>query len=329
MCEAKKTGGPQVSRNILARTSSRSHLPACLIAALIGLPALCYSQPSQNDLAQQAAQLEQSGNFQDAERLWAQLAARHPADFAAQANLGLALSHLGRYKEAAAAYRKALQLNPHQAPIQFNLGLAEFKQGHFAAAIAAFRVASAAPALPKAQIDTLLGLSYYGEHSYAQAVSALTVAAKADPENPELHYVLAESCLRSAKIDCAMRESRRVLELKPDSAEAHILLGEAFDGTQQTKEAIAEFSAAEAANPAQPEVHFGLGYLYWKERQYDEASNQFEQELQHDSQNAQSYTYLGDIAYRNGDDSAAKLNLKKAIELQPNIRLAYFDLGCV
>jgi Tfp pilus assembly protein PilF len=44
---------------------------------------------------------------------------------------------------------------------------------------------------------------------------------------------------------------------------------------------------------------------------------------------AQAYAYLGDIALHSNDDAAAEPLLHKAVALQKDIRLAYFDLGCV
>ena len=99
----------------------------------------------------------------------------------------------------------------------------------------------------------------------------LTAASANDPSNLELHYVLAESCLRARQQECALAESQKILALDPNSGQAHMLLGEAYDGTSKTSEAIAEFSAAATANPALPDVHFGLGYLYWKKQDYQPA----------------------------------------------------------
>ena len=44
---------------------------------------------------------------------------------------------------------------------------------------------------------------------------------------------------------------------------------------------------------------------------------------------ALAYTYLGDIALHNNDDATAESLLLKATRLQEDVRLAYFDLGCV
>jgi Flp pilus assembly protein TadD len=276
---------------------------------------------------QQAMLLTQQGKFREAKEAWLQLAAHDPTDYVIEANLGLVLAQLGEYKEAIAAYHKSLASHPGEPSVQMNLGLAEFKQGNFAAATSYFSSLASAKT-PDPRIETLLGLSYYGEQLYTKAIPHLTIASQNDPSNPELHYVLAESCLHGMKPECSLSESQKLLELSPDSAEAHMLLGEALDDARRDNEAIAEFTAAEAANSSQPNVHFGLGYLYWKKHDYEQAAPEFQKEVEHDPKSAQSYTYLGDIAYRDNDDEA-RASLLKAVHLQPNIRLAYFDLGCI
>ena len=276
----------------------------------------------------QAKSLMQNGRFQEAEKVWRQLELKNPKDSAVHANLGLVLARQGKFANAVMEYRKALEFNPHQKDVEFDLGLAEFKQGHFAAAVSAFKSVSAV-----GQADSrtllLLGMSYYGEHQYSKAVPYLTSVDELQPSNIELHYILAESCLRSSNAQCAISKCKQILEMNPQSAQAHMLLGEALDGTYKTKDAITEFLAAERVAPREPGVHFGLGYLYWELHDYDKAAPEFELELKNDSRNAQAYTYLGDIAYRNNQDVSAESFLKNAIHLQNGIRLAYFDLACV
>ena len=76
-------------------------------------------------------------------------------------------------------------------------------------------------------------------------------------------------------------------------------------------------------------LHFELGYLYYKQRDYDKATPEFQLEVKNNPGYAQAYLYLGDIALHTNDDKAAEPLLQKALQLQNESRLAYFDLGCV
>jgi tetratricopeptide (TPR) repeat protein len=104
-------------------------------------------------------------------------------------------------------------------------------------------------------------------------------------------------------------------------------MGEANDGLGRTSDAIREFEAAAAIAPGQPNVHFGLGYLYWKNHQYDKASDQFRLEIQEGGSVEKSEAYLGDIALRQEKPDQARDHLERAVRSYPKLRIAHYDLG--
>ena len=64
-------------------------------------------------------------------------------------------------------------------------------------------------------------------------------------------------------------------------------------------------------------------------RRHDEAKREFETELANDPASAQALAYLGDIELeRNNLDQAASL-LGKATQHDPDLRIAFLDLGTV
>ena len=80
-----------------------------------------------------------------------------------------------------------------------NWGLAEFKQQHFNAAVAPLRAAlSAAP--QDLRVLTLLGMSCYGAKRFADAAKYLDLPAKSDPQNLELHRVLAQPVTQDREV---------------------------------------------------------------------------------------------------------------------------------
>jgi Tfp pilus assembly protein PilF len=74
-------------------------------------------------------------------------------------------------------------------------------------------------------------------------------------------------------------------------------------------------------------VHFGLGYLYWKQKRYEEARREFQAELAAQPRHTQALTYLADAEMRSGTETAAEEHLRRALKLDPNIRLAHLNLG--
>lgn len=282
---------------------------------------------SQSDIAQRAGRLMQEGRFHEAEGLWRKLAESEPRNASAHANLGLTLARQEQLAAAAVEYRKALAIQPNQPALSFDLGLAEFKQGHFAKAIPAFK--SAGAAANDQRVSVLVGMSYFGLHQYANAVPYLETSSKADLGNLELHNVLAKSCLWSKKYDCALQEFKEILTVNPDAVQAHMMLAEALDAMSRKTDAISELEAAKRTSPNEPMLHFELGYLYYTQHNYEKATREFQLEIENNPKYALAYTYLGDVALHNNDDARAEAFLKKALQMQDDVRLTYFDLGVV
>jgi tetratricopeptide (TPR) repeat protein len=270
--------------------------------------------------------LQKQGKLAQAAQAWLAITQRNPNDAAAFASLGYVLSCEQKYPEAAAAYQKAIRLNPTLPGVELNLGLAEFKQGHFEGAIPPLRAALAADP-HSMQATTLLGLSHYAARHFEEAVKYLELAAASDQSNKELLQTLAQSCLLAKKYSCALEEFGKLEQLDPDSSAVHLFTAEALDGEGKTEEAIKEVQTSLKLSPREPNLNFVLGHLYWEAERYDDAIAAFEAELLIVPENAKAIAYLGDIAMKQGDNQKALTLLRKAAQLQDNIRLAYMDIG--
>lgn len=284
------------------------------------------SGQSQNPSPEPAPSSQQPPDLAAVEKNWRGAVAQNPSDAGAYAMLGLTLSREQKYQDAIAAYKKAIALKPKLPGIHINLGLAEFKLGHFQSAVAPLRAALAADP-SNMQARTLLGLSYYGVKQFADAAAQLEEAAKADPANIQLQEVLAQSCLWAKKYSCALEQFRLIQQQQPDSVASHILMAEADDGLGHTADAIAEFQAAASVAPREPNIHFGIGYLYWKQRKYDAAKDEFQRELALEHANPQAFAYLGDIAMKENQPENALQFLRRAVQAKSDIRIAHMDMG--
>jgi tetratricopeptide (TPR) repeat protein len=279
---------------------------------------------------QSAVQLEQQGQFPEAEAAWHAILKTHPSDAESYAQLGLLEAHQQRYKDAIPHYRKALALSPGQQDVRLNLALALFKDGNLKEAIPELNQLhkTASPNSPEAQRYTiLLAMAHYGLAEYSQAVPFLKQAAAADTQNLPLRMTLAHSCLWSKQYQCVLDVYHEMLMLNAESAEADMLAGEASDEMKDHDAAIEHFRAAVKANPSEPNAHFGLGYLLWTQKHLDEAAQEFEAELAIDPSHLQAILYLGDTRMQQSQPDQARPLLEKAISLDPSLWLAHLDLG--
>lgn len=281
---------------------------------------------------QQALQLEQQGDIAGAEVAWAQVSKANPRNPEPYARLALLKAHEQDYKAAIPLYRKALTLDPNKPAVRLNLALALFKAEQLKDALVEFKVLrkQAKADSPDAQrLDVLIGMSYYGLAQYANAVPYLKAAAQRDQQNSPLLLSLAHSCLWSKQLQCVMDTYHQILSINAESAEADMLAGEALDEMKDNEGSTKMFRAAVAANPKEPNVHFGLGYLLWTQKQYPEAMQQFQAELENDPNHAQSLVYLGDCYLQLNKPAEARTPLEKGLALDPSQWLASLDLGII
>ncbi|MGH9377290.1 MAG: tetratricopeptide repeat protein [Terriglobia bacterium] len=283
------------------------------------------SQQTQTLFAR-AQKLTEAKNFAGAAKIYEQVLSVAPDSLQALNNLGVLYAAMEKYPQAAQTYERALRLDPNSFPLLVNLGLAYFKGGNLRAATKP--LAKAVSIQPDSfQARSLLGMAYYGAKDFNHASAEFEKVVAVKPDNSTLQFLLAQSYLQSGQDQKLLDYFDEIQRHSPDSFSIHMLMGEADDGLDRTAAAIKEFKAAAALGPDQPGVHFGLGYLYWKNRQYDLASQAFQQEIEAGGDVPKSEAYLGDIALKQGRPRQARALVEQAIRGFPKIRVAQFDLG--
>jgi tetratricopeptide (TPR) repeat protein len=156
--------------------------------------------------------------------------------------LGLAHSMKGRLDESAKAYQKCLEINPRFTEARNNLGtvyqelkLLDKAEGEFKAA--------------------LLDLGY---------------------QNRELPYFnLARLCVLQNRLDEALENVERSIQIKPRLAMAQHLRGFIFEKRNSLDEAIASYEAAVKIVPEEVGFNYDLGVAYFKNGDYARAKEIF------------------------------------------------------
>lgn len=304
----------------------------CLVLVSGCIPNWGQTRAAEADHRQNAISLDGEGRFTEAADEWRAYLKKHPQSAEAYASLGFIESRQEHFKEAIPLYRKALSLNPSMTGIRLNLGLAYFKSGAMTEAIQTFTpLLKAYPAdSPEyMRVQTLIGLSHYSRGDFAAAIPYLRKAANSDPQSIMYRFSLAQSCLSAKQYQCVLDTYKELLRLNAESAAVDMLAGQAYDEMKNTSGAIEQFRAAVKADPKWPNVHFGLGYLLWTQNQCDEASKEFQAELENVPDNAQAMTFLADCKIQLGQSSDALPLAEKAVKIDPSIAKAHMDLGII
>lgn len=306
-------------------------LVICLALAITVSSLALHSQQTPTQTTSQS-QLDQHENGTESENALIASSKAHPTDPVPLARLGLLEARQGHLSQAIVFYRKAMALKPNMPGLRLNLGLALFKDGQYKEAIQIFTslLKSQPPSSPEKQrLNVLVGMSHYGLAEYAAAVPYLKQAADHDAQNLPLLLTLAHSCLLSKQYPCVLDVYHRMIAQNAESAEADMLVGEALDEMKDTNGATREFRAAVQANPKEPNAHFGLGYLLWTQLQFQEASQEFQAELENTPDYTKAMLYLADSDIKLNRNEDARPLLERVVAMEPTNSMGLLDLGII
>jgi tetratricopeptide (TPR) repeat protein len=152
-------------------------------------------------------------------------------------------------------------------------------------------------------------------------------AAQVVPENYMAITMLGSLSAKDGKLDEAMAQYHRALQLKPGFAEAHFFLGNALENQGKLDEAIVEYRQALWFKPLMGTTHILLGAALAKKGAYDEAVEHYEAAIKIGSESAVAHLNLGRILQLEGKVDAAIEHYRLALDLDPKLAQAHNNLG--
>jgi tetratricopeptide (TPR) repeat protein len=145
--------------------------------------------------------------------------------------------------------------------------------------------------------------------------------------NDEAHYALGNAFFENGKLNEAIAQFQKALQIRPERAEAHYNLGIALYQQGEMDQAIAHFQKALQINPAYAQAHNNLGGALLQEDKLDEAIPQFQAALQLDPNAASPHLNLGIALFQKGKVDEAIGHFRAALQLRPAYAAAHYNLG--
>ena len=254
----------------------------------------------------------------------------------ARYQFGLALSRAGHAEEGAAEIRKSRKLiTAREIEQAAGLDLAQAKAalatGDFDTAFAkaskvlAFRPdAAEAKAVLDAVDQPLPNLeASIRNGQYSAAEPLLRQFLGRDPNSPRAWYDLGYCLYAERKIGESIKALARSLQLDVSNAEAHKVLGRDLMIIGRFEAARVEFEQGARLSPNSSEMPYNLGKLYSIQDNWAEARRQFERALRLDADYMEARDGLGFALEALGDDVGARVNYKKAIEMNEARRAGF------
>jgi tetratricopeptide (TPR) repeat protein len=168
---------------------------------------------------------------------------------------------------------------------------------------------------------------YMGIERAAETMRLAEMAIKLAPDTAEAHRMMAAGLHISLRLDEAIAEYKRALELDPASKASRASLADLSRATGKTEEALALYNEQLAANPKDRMARAGKVISLLELGRIDEANSALESALADEPRNL---TLLAGTAYwfasHNNYDKALEL-ARKAVEVEPRYTWAQIALA--
>jgi tetratricopeptide (TPR) repeat protein len=255
-----------------------------------------------------AQQAQENKDYVTAEREYlAVLAVR--ADFAeVHMNLGLVYQLQNDVSKAMAEFRRALRLKPALAGANFFLGVDYCKSGEGARAIRYLKVAARQdPEQP--DIWSWLATAQEMSGDFLAEVATLREGLGRHPRNVDMLYLFGHTYERLGR-----EEATRLQKLAPSSARAEQLLAESYATSNAWSMAVMRFQNALAVSPGTPGLHVEMGEVLLRAGRITHALTEFDEELRLDPGSVRAFVRRGEAKLVLGDIEGALLDWTRAVD---------------
>lgn len=240
------------------------------------------------------AALEQSGNWERAEKTYQQAIKGHSDICDARFNLArLELKH-DHVPEAAKEFHRMLEECPTDAAIHSGLGVALARQGQTEAAESEFRTALEIDPNDFTALHNLGDLALQANQTQ-RALELLEAAVKQNPKDADVREQLAHAYALSGLADKAISQMREAILLSPNNPMLHALLAQILADDGQLPAAIVEQKEAVRLQPNDADGWNNLGVLEAKIGNLTEARQDFRHALQLVPDHAQAHANLQNL----------------------------------
>ena len=287
-------------------------------------------------------------------------------------NYGILLKKIGKFDEAKKQFNDCIRINSRYPKAHYNLGTVYFDQGDFDSAIESFRTATRLDS-SYFEANRDLGLAIFQKFErgdggeIAECLEKLEVAAQLVPQNPMIHYHLANIYCCDGNLDEAEIEFRKALKFDPKLAAAHFELGRLRYLRGDPNRALFELKESQRVSPIYTEgkKYPSIDRVKVKQLQakceeltdnYEAAIESLKDVASLTANNSQTTKHIAELSRltrsggrrsakevdpaeikaivsqgihqtESGELDAAKASFSRAIELDPKSFLAYQNLG--
>ena len=167
------------------------------------------------------------------------------------------------------------------------------------------------------------------KEQWADAIIQWRRALEMDPDNAEVHFLLAGSLTANNQKSDAVTEYQKACELDPHKAGWFAHLAVSLAQTGDTEGAIASFRKSLELDPSSAEVEAVFGAALAESGQIEEGLQHMRKAVELSPDFARAHSYLGTALAKTGRFEEAIEQMRAAINLVPNSLEYEFSLGFI
>ena len=267
----------------------------------------------------------QTRRIAEAMRTASQLSEQGNNDVQVHFSLGVLLASEKQYKPAQLELEKADALQPETFEILYNLGQVLLRTPDSAKAeLILNRALKLKPESPETMY--LLAQAYSNLSRPLDALDLLVRAHKLAPNNTDVIFLMAQVSMSQSYFEDAIPLLESGLQISPRRADLLAALGESYFMAGKIEKAIEEFKKLlELDNSARSYAFLGLSYRNLG--RFDDAKQYFQEGLKLDPNHATCLFNLGFIAERQGDAQQAEDFFHRSLKANPDFPEALLELA--
>ncbi|MBN1877604.1 MAG: tetratricopeptide repeat protein [Anaerolineae bacterium] len=180
-----------------------------------------------------------------------------------------------------------------------------------------------------AEVQFLLGVTYFNLNEFDQARAAFSRSMELDPERAAaVHHNLGALAYQQGDMEGALSEFQQALEIDPGDADTHYQLGATYlvmafpagaltPDAEMLSKSVSEFETSLELSPGEVEALVGLGNVYLLQNQVDKAIESLEAALEVDPEMREALFALGRAYATAGEVDLAKETLQRFLDTDP------------
>ena len=246
-----------------------------------------------------------------------------PENAAVYNNRGNALMDLGHPDEAVKDFDRAVALSPNYGAAYNNRGNARVALGQYALAFQDFR--KAVELMPQSAVPfNGRGMAHAELKRYHAAVRDLSRAISINPKYTAAYHHRADAYLGLGMYREAAADATQVLTLQPEVTDPNLLLlrARAYAGDKKLNPALEDLNKAIEVKPDLVDAYIERGMVFVQARRFDDAIGDLTRAIEIDPQNVKAYAMRASAKLQAEANDDALSDVNQALQLATNDALA-------